>query len=101
MINPTESRIIELNAVLGGSLILAPQIFRERVQVQAVDDEGLGSLLERLGVLDSIGKDARCVSCGNIVTLESIAAVYPEDGAVRFICDNPKCAASMVPQVGH
>jgi hypothetical protein len=70
---------------------------RPRVQVEAVDDEGLALLLEQLGVLDSVGKDARCASCGNVVTLDSIAAVYPDNGVVRFICSNAKCTALMVP----
>lgn len=74
---------------------------RPRVQVEAVDDEGLAVLLERLGVLQSVGKDARCASCGDIVTLDSIAAVYPDNGAVRFICSNAKCAALMVPPDGR
>jgi hypothetical protein len=73
---------------------------RKHVEVRAVDDEGLKALLERLGVLESLGKDARCSVCGNVVTLESISAVYPEDGKVRFICSNGKCAASVVSSDG-
>lgn len=65
--------------------------------MQAVDDCGLTSLLARLGVLDSIGKDARCVSCGNLVTLDTIDAVYPERDDVKFICSNAKCSTSVVP----
>jgi len=68
---------------------------RKHVQVQAVDDDGLRSLLERLEVLDSIGRDARCSNCGSMVTLETISAVYPENGEVRFICSNGKCAAAV------
>lgn len=69
---------------------------RQRLEVQAVDDKGLVALLKRLGVYGRIGTDARCVRCGNLVTIDSIEAIFPEDGEVRFICTNAKCATALV-----
>lgn len=66
------------------------------MQVQAVDDRGLSALLKELGVFESIGKDARCARCGNLVSLDSIETLFPEDGKVRFICNNAKCATALV-----
>jgi hypothetical protein len=63
--------------------------------VQAVDDRGLERLLSSLGVLETIGVSARCARCGQIVTLETIAAVYPEDDQVRFLCTNGRCINAM------
>lgn len=65
---------------------------RSRHIVQAVDDRGLKKLLTALGMLDTLGSTARCARCGEAVMLTTIAAVYPEDGQVRFLCANGKCA---------
>jgi recombinational DNA repair protein (RecF pathway) len=66
------------------------------VQVQAVDDRGLEALLKELGVADRLGKDARCARCGDLVSLETIETVYPEEGKVKLICNNAKCATALV-----
>jgi len=65
-------------------------------QVAAVDDAGLEALLRELGVLDSIGETARCVRCGDLISLDSIEAIYPEDGEVRFVCNSGKCSTAFV-----
>ncbi len=64
-----------------------------RVEVQAVDDRGLEKLLRELCVFETLGVNARCSSCGDIVTFQTISAVYPEDGEVRFLCSNAKCTS--------
>ena len=62
----------------------------------AVDDAGLEALLRELGVLESLGKDARCVRCGDLISLDSIETIYPEDGEVKFVCNRAKCATALV-----
>jgi len=64
-----------------------------RVELQAVDDEGLKNLLLELGVLDTLGTSAQCSECRCLVSLETIAAVYPQDEEVRFLCVNAKCVS--------
>jgi hypothetical protein len=67
-----------------------------RHQVAAVDDAGLEALLKELGVFESVGKDARCALCGNLIPLGSIETIYPDEGEVKFICSRARCATAMV-----
>lgn len=66
------------------------------MQVQAVDDRGLEALLKELGLFDALGKDTRCVRCGNVLNIDDIDSIFPDDGKVRFICSNAKCTTALV-----
>lgn len=63
-----------------------------RATISAVHDDDLVGFLSGLGVLSDVryGK-AKCKFCREVVDLDSLAAVFPESGDVKFICDKPRC----------
>lgn len=67
-----------------------------KTSIAAVHDDDLKKFLESLGVLGDVtnGK-AKCKFCRDVLTLESLAAVFPESGDVKFVCDKPGCLSSL------
>ena len=60
--------------------------------VKAVYEQDIVSYLDSLGVLERVkeGK-AKCMHCGQVITLENLDAIVPKKGEVRFICWNKEC----------
>jgi len=64
--------------------------------IAAVHDDNLTDFLESLGVLSDVTNGrAKCKFCHRLVTLDNLAAVFPESGDVKFVCDNVGCLPSL------
>jgi len=64
--------------------------------ISAVHDDDLVQFLEGLGVLAEVESGrAKCKFCRQSVDLENLAAVFPESGDVKFVCDRRGCLASL------
>lgn len=61
-------------------------------KLKAVHDDDLIAFLEEVGVLDSL-KAGRttCKCCGEPLSIETLEALYPEHGEIRFVCSKPSC----------
>lgn len=60
--------------------------------IKAVEDQDLEKYLNSLGVLEEIKKgEVLCQYCGNKITIESLEAIVPRDGSVKFVCRNKNC----------
>ena len=64
----------------------------EKNVISAVHDDDLVGFLKGLGVLAEVERGrAKCKFCREAVTLDNLAAVFPESGDVKFVCDKPGC----------
>lgn len=65
-------------------------------KVQAIYDDDLIEFLKSIKEYRNIVEEKiKCKLCGNTITLSNISHIFPESGAVKFICDNPKCILSV------
>ena len=66
-------------------------------QINAVHSDDLERFLADLRVLDDvIAGNCRCRICGRVVTVECIAALYPENRQVMFVCDDTGCLDAVI-----
>ena len=64
--------------------------------ISAVHDDDLLGFLDGLGVLADVKNEkATCKFCSQSVGLENLAAVFPESGDIKFVCDRRGCLASL------
>src|ERR1039457_7270513 len=67
-----------------------------KTSIAAVHDDNLTEFLDSLGVLSEVTKGrAKCKFCHGPVTLDNLAAVFPESGDVKFVCDKVGCLPSL------
>lgn len=68
----------------------------DKETLQAVHDIKFEQFLRNINKYDDVvdGK-CKCKFCGKTVTLENIACIFPESGAVKFVCDEMSCLAKM------
>jgi hypothetical protein len=68
----------------------------KKAVISAVYDDDLSGFLAALGVLGNVkhGK-AKCKFCQGTVSLTSLAAVFPESGDIKFVCDQPSCLKAL------
>lgn len=67
----------------------------EKETLRTVDDSDLEQLLDDLGVLDAVKSgQAKCKYCEDVITFDNLAALFPEGGHVKFVCDKSECVAS-------
>lgn len=61
-------------------------------EINAVLDEHVDVLLDRLGVSDKIyeGK-CICVVCKEQITLKNLKLIIPVGKQIKFLCDKPSC----------
>ena len=60
--------------------------------MKAVFDDDLKTFLDNLGALKDIEAGRiKCLACGTNITLNNLVAAFPQNGTIRFICDNPQC----------
>lgn len=59
--------------------------------LNAVYDENLEELLSKLNLLDKI-KDGqiRCKFTKEIITLENLHSIFPEENTIKIVCDSPE-----------
>lgn len=65
---------------------------RKKVQIKAVYDHQLESLLASLGILDElIAGEIKCAVCECQVSLDNLGAIFPDGDNVGVCCDNERC----------
>ena len=66
-------------------------------KVSAVHEDDFRTYLDKLGILRDVELgDLDCSVCGNPLTTESIAALYPLSGAVKAVCDRSVCLRGLM-----
>jgi hypothetical protein len=68
---------------------------KETVPIKAVHDDDLVQYLGSLGVVDHGGNLGRCKLCSSQVTLNNLAALFPESGSVKLVCDAAGCLLAL------
>ena len=72
----------------------------ERNTLLAVHESDLESYLESLGLLHDIrAEKVKCKFCGDLLTLDRVAAVFPLGGSIKVACDRPTCQAELLEAV--
>jgi len=73
------NRIIRLGAI-------------NKEKMNAVHDDDLERFLGDIGMLRNIkSKKTRCKFCGDIISLESLQAIFPDSGTINMICNKKIC----------
>lgn len=62
-----------------------------KLRVKAVYDDDLGRYLASLGIDASSGALGRCKFCNQIVTYDNLAALFPQSGSLKLVCDHAQC----------
>lgn len=64
--------------------------------IKAVYEDKFQLFLQNIGVYDKVvSRTEKCKFCGQPVTMDNIASVFPESGTIKFVCDNPECICKM------
>ena len=65
-------------------------------KVRAVHDEDLEKILEGLGVLNKLKYgELRCKFCNNTITFNNLHSIFPQSGAIKFVCDSSDCVREL------
>ena len=75
--------------------------FMESHELQAVHSDDLIPLLDSLGVYNGIcdGK-YRCIFCQNLITLDNLDAIIPNNGEIAFSCNDEACHLRLITMGG-
>jgi hypothetical protein len=68
----------------------------ERNPVRAVHNDELSTYLTSLGILGPQGLRIGCKFCGENVTVEHVATVFPLGGSIKIACDKTTCQADLL-----
>jgi len=72
---------------------------RKRVELQAVWDSDLRTLLESVGIFEELLTGSlSCAVCGRSVDLDNLGAVIPTRDTARVVCDCARCIRSVTEQ---
>ncbi len=64
--------------------------------LQAVHDIKFELFLKNINKYDDVVEGrCKCKFCGKSVTFDNIAYIFPESGAIKFVCDEMNCMAKM------
>ena len=63
--------------------------------LKAVHDDDLIAYLRSLGVDTTQPTLEPCKFCRQDVTLDNLAALFPESGALKLVCDRPSCLLAL------
>ena len=68
----------------------------DKDSLKIVHDEELSSFLGKLEMLSDIklGK-VKCKFCRDIISLENINGIFPEENLIQISCDKPECILSL------
>lgn len=70
----------------------ASQHSKESENISAVHDDDLEEFLQSIGVLHDIQKNlVKCKFCGITVNMHNLQSVFPDSGAISFVCDKQPC----------
>lgn len=62
-----------------------------KAKLNAVHDNDLITLLKSLNLLDKIKKgEVKCKFTKEIITLDNLHSIFPEEGTIKVVCDTPK-----------
>jgi len=69
----------------------------DRQPLQAAHSAQFNTLLQSLAVPEAVTSGhARCKFCLTLIhTLDEVAAVFPDGGAVQLVCDKPACLLAL------
>lgn len=68
----------------------------KKTKIKAVHDSDLLEVLKSLGVLEDIENNkATCIFCRDLVSLETIEAIFQKEGRIKFICSKPECISKL------
>ncbi|MGA2514720.1 MAG: hypothetical protein ABSG37_14065 [Candidatus Limnocylindrales bacterium] len=68
---------------------------KETVPIKAVHDDDLVQYLKSLGVSAPGGDLGRCKICSGQVTLDNLAALFPQSGSIKLVCDRAGCLLAL------
>lgn len=64
----------------------------EKKKLNAIYEKDIKEFLKSIGILQDIeNKKVKCNFCGEVITIDNIAAVYPENNEVSVCCDKLDC----------
>ncbi|WP_438989510.1 hypothetical protein [Polaribacter sp.] len=59
--------------------------------LNAVHDDDLEPLLTKLNLLEKVKNgQAKCKFTNEIITLENLHSIFPEEGTIKLVCDSPE-----------
>lgn len=68
-----------------------------RDPVRAIYDDDLDSILDRLGLAGHLrGGQLKCKVCKEVVTRDTLQALFPDSGAIRVLCNKPSCMKQLM-----
>ncbi|HLA82413.1 MAG TPA: hypothetical protein VJP78_12475 [Thermoleophilia bacterium] len=68
-----------------------------RESIRAVHDDDLDAVLDRLGLGGKLrAGDLKCRICGEIVTRETLQALFPDSGTIKVLCNKPSCMTGLI-----
>lgn len=72
----------------------------EKKKINAVYESDIKQFLKSIGILQDIeDKKIKCKFCGELITLENIAAVFPENDNILACCSKLDCYESLKSKV--
>lgn len=70
--------------------------FMKRRKLNAVYETDMKEFLESVGILKDIeDKKIRCRFCGELITIENIAAIFPEHNEIFVCCRRIDCSENL------
>ena len=67
-----------------------------KAKLNAVHDDDLIALLKSLNLLEKIKKgEVKCKFTKEIITLDNLHSIFPEEGSIKVVCDTPEAIKSL------
>lgn len=67
-----------------------------KAKLNAVHDDDLIALLKSLNLLEKIKKgEVKCKFTKEIITLDNLHSIFPEEGTIKVVCDTPEAIKSL------
>jgi len=72
------------------------KVLKNESAVKAIFEDKFHLFLKNIGIYDDIQNGTiKCKFCGDTITFDNIASVFPESGSVKVVCDKPECICEM------
>lgn len=70
--------------------------------IKAVHDDDMINLLKSLEVYDSvINEQYKCIFCNELITINNIDAILPQNEKVVFSCNQEQCHLKLLKSLGE
>jgi hypothetical protein len=67
-----------------------------KTKLKAVHDEDLENFIDRLGILKKFKSgEIKCKFCEAPITFENLHSLFPQSGAIKFVCDSSDCVRKL------